>query len=118
MGGGGRSAARRHGLPHVERWRHQAFAGPFEARRRAAHCACECQWRRARRSEGRRNREFRRRGAPAAGTGKIVAAEWDFIGMSAWQKFEVAGDSETVTVKATHVYDKSGTYFASFRVGS
>jgi Alpha/beta hydrolase domain len=52
------------------------------------------------------------------GTGTIVTAEWDFAGRGAYEPHAVDGDAESVTVEASHVYEKPGTYFASFRVGS
>ena len=52
------------------------------------------------------------------GTGAIVAAEWDFTGTGAFERCEVDGTAETLTVAATHTYTEPGTYFASFRVGS
>ena len=52
-------------------------------------------------------------------TGKVVAAEWDFLGAG---DYPVAGQIATprpsVTVKATYSYSKPGTYFAVLRATS
>jgi hypothetical protein len=48
----------------------------------------------------------------------IVAAEWDFLGTGAFILQNIPDNKSEVTVEAQHVYDKPGTYFASFRVGS
>jgi hypothetical protein len=52
-------------------------------------------------------------------TGKVVAAEWDFLGAG---DYPVAGKIATlqpsVTVKATYSYSKPGTYFAVLRATS
>jgi hypothetical protein len=51
-------------------------------------------------------------------TGVIVAAEWDFLGTGAFILQNIPDNNSEVTVEAQHIYDKPGTYFASFRVGS
>ena len=52
-------------------------------------------------------------------TGKVVAAEWDFLGAG---DYPVAGQIATprpsVTVEATYSYSKPGTYFAVLRATS
>lgn len=53
------------------------------------------------------------------GAGSIVEAVFDFDEQGKWPAaLAVSGDSPTVRGTATHVYDKPGTYFAAFRVGS
>jgi hypothetical protein len=51
------------------------------------------------------------------GTGKIVRAEWDFEGTGRFaDQAELTHTSPTqATVKATHTFDKPGTYFAVLR---
>jgi plastocyanin len=53
-----------------------------------------------------------------SGTGVIVAAEWDFLGTGAFVPQQIRNNKSEITVEAQHVYDKPGTYFTSFRVGS
>jgi hypothetical protein len=54
------------------------------------------------------------------GTGKIIAAEWDFDGQGAFvEKTDSALlGKAAVTLNVTHVFDKPGTYFPSLRVTS
>jgi hypothetical protein len=54
------------------------------------------------------------------GNGTVVLAEWDFDQTATWpiQHEEVDGSSETIEVSVTHAYDRPGTYFPCFRVGS
>jgi PKD domain-containing protein len=56
--------------------------------------------------------------AEQVGGGTIVAAEWDALGNGTWEPAEVDGDSSRAMVETTHAYERPGTYFASFRVGS
>jgi hypothetical protein len=57
-------------------------------------------------------------GEMAPGMGTIVTAEWDTKGTGPFERFDVDGSQEKVTVETTTTYDTPGTYFASFRVGS
>ncbi|MDO9333498.1 MAG: hypothetical protein Q7T57_03120 [Dehalococcoidales bacterium] len=56
--------------------------------------------------------------AQPSGTGVIVAAEWDFLGTGAFILQNIPNNKSEVMVESLHIYDKPGTYFASFRVGS
>jgi hypothetical protein len=53
------------------------------------------------------------------GAGTIVFARWDFEGVGEFaHEHSLQGDHPSVTVEATHAYDKPGVYFASFRAGA
>ena len=52
------------------------------------------------------------------GTGKIVSAEWDFVGTGTYSRAQIGAPDECVTVTATHSYACPGTYFAVIRVAS
>lgn len=54
------------------------------------------------------------------GTGRLVAAQWDFEGAASFARSSPLGKSgaNRVTLKTTHVYGKPGTYFATLRVAS
>src|SRR5690606_32232423 len=53
------------------------------------------------------------------GAGSVVEAVFDFDGQGKWpEKLPVSGSSPTVSGTVTYTYDKPGTYFAAFRVGS
>ena len=86
-------------------WRAAGRGGKEERR-----CTCG--------GQRRRRRALHRYGGAASGNRPIVAAEWDFTGTGAFERCEVDGTAETLTVAATHTYTEPGTYFASFRVGS
>ena len=52
-------------------------------------------------------------------TGKVVAAEWDFIGAGDYPVAgQIATPGSSVTVEATYAYSKPGTYFAVLRATS
>jgi hypothetical protein len=52
-------------------------------------------------------------------TGAIVFARWDFAGVGeVAHEHALADDSPSIRVAASHVYNKPGVYFASFRVGA
>jgi hypothetical protein len=52
------------------------------------------------------------------GTGSIVFASWDFEGVGDFShQNTLVGDASSIKVEATHVYQRPGTYFASFRAG-
>ena len=63
---------------------------------------------------------FKGKGEVPPGSGKVVAAQFDFEGQGAWSESVAGanGSSATVSASATHTYSKTGTYFATFRVGS
>jgi hypothetical protein len=53
------------------------------------------------------------------GTGRLVAAEWDFEGAGTFPvKGEIRGQGPAYQVGAEHAYPKPGTYFAVLRVTS
>jgi hypothetical protein len=54
------------------------------------------------------------------GTGKVVAAEWDFDGVGDYPLTEKLTDTHSarVTISATHAYTKPGTYFPVLRATS
>ena len=52
------------------------------------------------------------------GVGSIVATEWDFEGTGNFTQFPVESDSTSITVDATYVFERPGTYFPSFRVAA
>jgi len=56
--------------------------------------------------------------AERVGGGTIVAAEWDVLGNGAWERANADGASARISVETLNIYDRPGTYFASFRVGS
>jgi hypothetical protein len=56
--------------------------------------------------------------AERVGGGTVVAAEWDVLGSGTWEPANVDGASARVSVETVNAYDRPGTYFASFRVGS
>jgi hypothetical protein len=52
-------------------------------------------------------------------TGKVVAAEWDFLGAGDYPVAgQIATPGSSVTVRATYSYSKPGTYFAVLRATS
>lgn len=54
-----------------------------------------------------------------AGTGTIVAAEWDFDGSGEYaHAHEVDGTEEKLRLTTTHAFDEPGTYFPALRVAS
>ena len=63
--------------------------------------------------------EFHARIAVPAGTGMVVAADWDFVGAGdfpASEPFEFAtADGASVTVRARYAYSEPGTYFPALR---
>jgi hypothetical protein len=63
---------------------------------------------------------FEGRAAQPPGVGLIARAEMDFLMQDAWpwQAEIPGGAAETVSVSATHAYDKPGVYFPSLRVGA
>lgn len=50
--------------------------------------------------------------------GKVVATDWDFLGMGTYTPTPFGRPRQTVDVKATFTYSAPGTYFPSLRVGS
>jgi hypothetical protein len=52
------------------------------------------------------------------GTGKVVAAEWDFEGAGDFPVKAHVTPAGRVVVKASHAFAKSGTYFVTVRVAS
>jgi hypothetical protein len=53
------------------------------------------------------------------GTGEVVAAEWDLLGVGDYPVAgELAESGATVTVRTTHSYSNPGTYFPVLRVTS
>ncbi|KAL7621604.1 hypothetical protein AAE478_008929 [Parahypoxylon ruwenzoriense] len=53
-----------------------------------------------------------------AGTGRIVSAEWDFLGTGEYVPGSVLAPNETVTVEATFSYNSTGSYIPVLRVAS
>lgn len=54
--------------------------------------------------------------AAPPGTGKVVGAEWDFDGSGNFvDKAAIGAAAGTVTLTATHGFDKPGTYFVTLR---
>lgn len=52
-------------------------------------------------------------------TGKVVAAEWDFLGVGDYPTTEKLGELKpSVTLKATFTFSKPGTYFPVLRATS
>jgi hypothetical protein len=53
------------------------------------------------------------------GTGKVVAAEWDLLGVGDYRVAgQLAAAGASVSVKTTYSYSKPGTYFPVLRVTS
>lgn len=52
------------------------------------------------------------------GAGKVVSAEWDLEGTGSFTAAEIGTPAERVTLSASHVYTRPGTYFAVVRVGA
>jgi hypothetical protein len=53
------------------------------------------------------------------GTGKVVAAEWDLLGVGDYPVAgQLAAPGASVSVKTTYSYPKPGTYFPVLRVTS
>ena len=53
------------------------------------------------------------------GTGKVVGAEWDFDGSGKFaEKASLKAAAQTVTLTASHVFAKPGTYFVAMRAFS
>ncbi|MDE8652584.1 hypothetical protein [Novosphingobium album (ex Liu et al. 2023)] len=53
-----------------------------------------------------------------AGAGKVVSAEWDFVGAGDYPVRAEFAPAETVTLTARHAYDTAGTRFPVLRVAS
>jgi hypothetical protein len=61
---------------------------------------------------------FEGRAQMPPGAGTVVEAEWDFAGDNRFvAQPGVDGAAAGIALRATHAYDRPGTYFASFRVG-
>jgi hypothetical protein len=57
--------------------------------------------------------------AVPAGTGRIVAAEWDLLGVGDYPVAgQLAASGASVSVKTTYSYSKPGTYFPVLRATS
>ncbi|MBV1690186.1 PKD domain-containing protein [Novosphingobium sp. G106] len=52
------------------------------------------------------------------GTGKIVAAEWDFEGTGTFTAATIGAPQERIELTARHAYARPGTYFAVLRVAA
>src|SRR5438094_680664 len=54
------------------------------------------------------------------GTGKIIAAQWDFLGAGTFPVSAAipAGTGERITVKTTYAFTRPGTYFVALRGSS
>jgi hypothetical protein len=53
-----------------------------------------------------------------AGTGQIVATEWDFEGDGTYTAGAVERPKATLTVQQTHQFDTPGVYFVAVKVTS
>ena len=55
-----------------------------------------------------------------AGTGTVIAVQWDFDGTGAfpWPDEAVDGTQSRISSSVTHAYDAPGTYFPAVRVTS
>lgn len=51
-------------------------------------------------------------------SGKIVQAEWDFVGSGEYPRKEQIAPAERIDVRTTFAFDKPGTYFPALRVAS
>jgi hypothetical protein len=52
------------------------------------------------------------------GAGKVVSAEWDLEGTGTFTPATIAAPAERLSLTASHVYARPGTYFAVVRVGA
>ena len=52
------------------------------------------------------------------GAGSIVSVSWDFEGIGSFSEVPIEEPGSSITVEATHAYQKPGTYFASFRAAA
>ena len=61
---------------------------------------------------------FEGRAETPAGSGRLIAAEWDFDGTGTWphRHPEVDGRAGRAAFSVEHAYDAPGTYFATLRV--
>ncbi|XAS72888.1 hypothetical protein VUN82_03230 [Micrococcaceae bacterium Sec5.1] len=50
--------------------------------------------------------------------GKIVSVEWDFDGDGTFEPAPFEANKDTLVVRSTHMFNTTGTYFPSIRVGS